>query len=87
VKKRSPFAKGKPLTPRQRKKGLVLPLSEKEAQVLRAVLGRTNDIEQRELLTKIAMYPGAIRAMDQGASTKNIFMRLASACYRRELAS
>lgn len=85
---RSPFAKTAPLTPRQRSKGLVLPLSEKEAQVLRAMLGRTSDKETRGLLanTRTHNYAGALFAMDMGTSTAPIFLRIHRACERRGLA-
>lgn len=80
---RSAFAKPAPLTPRQRSKGLVLPLSEKEAQLVRAMLGCTNDAETKK---RITAYREATKALDAGqAQTLTLFTRIHRACERRGL--
>jgi hypothetical protein len=89
---RSPFAKPAPLTPRQRKKGLVLPLSEPEAQVLRALLGASSD---KKFLPTVSAFPAAERLLAArltltagfvaGSITKAVYDRLNRACERRAL--
>ena len=79
-----------PLTAEQRKKGLVLPLSEAEAQVLRAMLGRTYDAEVVRTLEDDDNYPGALRVLMAvaecgGTVTGALYDRLDKACNRREL--
>ena len=89
---RSPFAKPAPLTTRQRKKGMVLPLSESEAQVLRALLGAGSD---KDFLPTVYTFPAAGRLLDAratltggkvaGSITKAVYDRLHRACERRNL--
>lgn len=86
---RSPFKRLKPLTPRQRKKGLVLPMSESEAVVLRAILGPMSDYSARRSIEAEKVYPNAVAALDaDGAQrvTYNLFARIHRACERRGLA-
>jgi hypothetical protein len=85
--RRSAFSKQKPLTPRHRKKGLVLPLSEPEAQLLRAILGPSSDYEMQRRIEAAKVYPLALSHLRDGrAGTLAIFNRIHRACERRGLA-
>ena len=71
------------------KKGLVLPLSESEAQVLRALLGASSD---KKFLPTVSAFPAAERLLaarltltDGYSITKAVYDRLNRACERRAL--